>query len=92
MDQDTVVAMPREDFEELLTSAAEKGARRALAEVGLDGVDAASDIRDLRSLMAAIRASRSAACQVITKILTTAVIAGILAVVGIKTKFLGMLN
>jgi len=39
--QDGMVVMPRDEFEELLARAAERGARRALADVGLDGEDAA---------------------------------------------------
>ncbi|MEW6169934.1 MAG: DUF6127 family protein, partial [Pseudomonadota bacterium] len=34
--QDGMVVMPRDEFEELLARAAERGARRALADVGLD--------------------------------------------------------
>ncbi|WP_367025569.1 DUF6127 family protein [Methylococcus sp. ANG] len=39
--QDGMVVMPRDEFEELLARAAERGARRALADVGLDGEGAA---------------------------------------------------
>jgi hypothetical protein len=39
------------EFEAILTRAAEEGAKRALADVGLDGDEAALDIRDLRSLI-----------------------------------------
>ncbi|SLN73065.1 hypothetical protein ROE7235_03378 [Roseibaca ekhonensis] len=44
------VRMPDAEFEAILARAAEKGAKRALADVGLDGEEAALDIRDLRSL------------------------------------------
>ena len=43
------------EFQVLLTRAAEAGARRALADAGIDGRDAALDIRDLRSLLDCIR-------------------------------------
>jgi hypothetical protein len=43
--------MPDAEFEAILTRAAEEGAKRALADVGLDGDEAALDIRDLRSLV-----------------------------------------
>ena len=46
------VRMPDAEFEAILTRAAEEGAKRALADVGLDGDEAALDIRDLRSLVA----------------------------------------
>ena len=44
------VRIPDAEFEAMLARAAEKGAKRALADVGLDGEEAALDIRDLRSL------------------------------------------
>ena len=41
------VRMPEDEFEAMLARAAEQGARRALADVGLDGPEAAIDIHDL---------------------------------------------
>jgi hypothetical protein len=46
------VRMPDAEFEALLARVAEEGAKRALANVGLDGTEAAIDVRDLRSLLA----------------------------------------
>ena len=40
------ITLPESDFEALLERAAEKGARRALADVGLDGEHAAEDVHD----------------------------------------------
>ena len=57
---DGFVRMPDAEFEAILTRAAEEGAKRALADVGLDGDEAALDIRDLRSL-ASPSSSRSSA-------------------------------
>ena len=48
---DGMVVMPHDEFEALLERAAERGARHALSDVGLDGPDAARDIRELRSLL-----------------------------------------
>jgi len=59
--QDGMVVMPRDEFEELLARAAERGARRALADVGLDGEDAAHDIRELRGLLEAFNAAKHTA-------------------------------
>lgn len=50
--------MPDAEFEAILTHAAEEGAKRALADVGLNGEEAALDIRDLRSLLDCIRLAR----------------------------------
>jgi hypothetical protein len=44
--KDGFVSMPLDEFEELLELAAERGARRALADVGLVDENAAGDIRD----------------------------------------------
>jgi hypothetical protein len=43
--------MPEHEFEAILARAAEEGAKRALADVGLEGDEAALDIRDLRSML-----------------------------------------
>ena len=45
------IHLPKSEFEALLEGAAEKGARKALADVGLEGETAAEDVRDLRSLI-----------------------------------------
>ena len=44
-----LVSIPQDEFEEMLSRAAEEGAKRALHDVGLDGENAAEDIRELRS-------------------------------------------
>ena len=55
------VRMPDAEFEAILTRAAEQGAKRALADVGLDGDEVALDIRDLRSPIDCIRPVRRTA-------------------------------
>ena len=55
--------VPDAEFEAILTRAAEEGAKRALADVGLDGDEAALDIRDLRSLVDCIRLVRRTVMQ-----------------------------
>ncbi|MFA7586559.1 MAG: DUF6127 family protein [Novosphingobium sp.] len=55
--------MSETEFETLLVRAAETGARRALQEVGLEGRDAAEDIRDLRSLLAGFRLASRRPCR-----------------------------
>ncbi|HNE43411.1 MAG TPA: DUF6127 family protein [Rhodocyclaceae bacterium] len=49
-----MVTIPQEEFESMLERAAERGARHALHEVGLDGEDAAHDIRDPALFMSMI--------------------------------------
>ena len=83
------VRMPDSEFEELLARAAEEGAKRALADVGLDGSEAALDIRDLRSLLASIRFVRRTAVQTTVHIITTGVILALLAGIALKLKVFG---
>ena len=83
------VRMPDAEFEELLARAAEEGAKRALADVGLDGTEAALDIRDLRSLLASIRFVRRTAVQTTVHIITTGVILAMLAGIALKLKIFG---
>lgn len=84
------VRMPDAEFEELLARAAKEGAKRALADVGLDGSEAALDIRDLRSLLASIRFVRRTAVQTTVHIITTGVILALLAGIAMKLKVFGL--
>ena len=72
-----------------LTRAAEEGAKRALADVGLDGDEAALDIRDLRSLVDCIRLVRRTAMQTAVRMITTGVMLALLAGIAIKLKIFG---
>lgn len=83
------VRMPDAEFEQLLARAAQEGARRALADVGLDGSEAALDIRDLRSLLSSIRFVRRTAVQTTVHIITTGVILALLAGIALKLKVFG---
>lgn len=86
---DGMVTMPKEEFEQLLEDVAERGARHALADVGLDGEEAADDVRELRSLLTCLREAKSTAWQTFIKVLTTGVIAVILAGIAVKMKWIG---
>jgi hypothetical protein len=83
------IHLPRAEFEALLEVAAEKGARKALADVGLEGETAAEDVRDLRSLLEAIKIVRHTALQTMVHVIVTATL--ILVVIGatIKLKLFG---
>ena len=84
--QDGMIIMPKDEFEELLSHAAERGAKRALADVGLDGEHAADDVRELRSLLSCLREAKSTAWQTFIKIATTGRIAALLAGVTLELK------
>lgn len=59
----------------MLEKAAEEGARKALASVGLHDEDAASDVRDLRSLMSDWRQFRGGAMRAVGNALAMGMLA-----------------
>lgn len=87
--QDGMVVMPRDEFEDLLARAAERGARRALADVGLDGPEAADDIRELRGLLEAFNAAKHTAWQTVIRLVTTGFLLALVAGAVIKLKVFG---
>ncbi|MDI6750477.1 MAG: DUF6127 family protein [Rhodocyclaceae bacterium] len=87
--QGGMVVMPRDEFEELLERAAERGARHALADVGLDGPEAAHDIRELRGLLDAFNEAKKTAGLTIVKMLVTGLVMALMAGAFLKFKLLG---
>lgn len=88
-DSGGLIALPAAEFEALLERAAETGARRALHEVGLDGDDAADDIRDLRSLLGCMRLAKRTAVQTAVRLITTGILLALMAGIAIKLKLFG---
>ena len=88
-DSGRLISLPADGFEALLERAAEAGARRALREVGLDGADAAEDVRDLRSLLGCMRLARRTAVQTAVRLITTGILLALMAGIAIKLKFFG---
>lgn len=86
---DGMVTIPRDEFEELLERAAERGAHAALVEVGLDGEDAANDIRELRGLLEAFNMAKRTAWQTVVKIITTGFLLALIAGAAVKLKLFG---
>jgi hypothetical protein len=78
-----------EDLDDLITRAAERGAERCLAHLGLENGHAARDIRELRDLLEAWREARHTAWQTIIKVATTGLLAVILVGAAIKLKLMG---
>ena len=83
------VRIPEAEFEAMLARAAEKGARRALANAGLEGDEAALNIRDLRALLDFIRLVRRTAVKTVVHVITTGVMLALLAGIAIKLKVFG---
>lgn len=78
------VVIPRADFEDLLESAAERGAKSALKAVGLHDDEAAADVRDLRGLLDAWRDAKTTAMRTAVGMATKALLLGLAAWFGLK--------
>ena len=86
---ENMLLLRREDFDELLAHAAERGAERVLAHLGLENGHAARDIRELRDLLEAWRDARRTAWQTTVKVVTTGILAALLVGAAIKLKLIG---
>lgn len=86
---ENILLLRREDFDDLLDRAAERGAERVLAHLGLENGHAARDIRELRDLLEAWRDARRTAWQTVVKIATTGFLAVLLVGAAIKFKLFG---
>ena len=86
---ENMILLRKEDFEELLNHAAERGAERVLSHLGLENGHAARDIRDLRDLIEAWREARHTAWQTFIRVLTTGLLAALLVGAAIKLKLMG---
>ena len=86
---ENMLLLRKEDFDDLLDRAAERGAERCLAHLGLENGSAAKDIRDLRDLLEAWRDARRTAWQTVIRVATTGVLALLLVGAAIKFKLMG---
>jgi hypothetical protein len=77
------------ELEMMLARAAEKGARRALNDVGLGGKDAVLTIHDMRSLLECIQFVRLTAVQTAVNAITTGVLVALLAGIAMKLRWFG---
>lgn len=84
-----LISIRTEDLDDLLTRAAERGAERCLAHLGLENGHAAADIRDLRSLIESWRQARQTAWQTTVKVVTTGILAALIVGLAIKLKIYG---
>jgi enoyl-CoA hydratase/carnithine racemase len=62
--------LSHDELERMLERAAEDGARKALAAVGLEDASAGADVRDLRSLLSAWRDAKKTAWRTTIQSLT----------------------
>ena len=86
---ENMLLLRREDFDDLLDRAVERGAERVLSHLGLENGSAAKDIRELRDLLEAWRDARRTAWQTAVKVITTGILAALLVGAAIKLKLMG---
>ena len=86
---ENLLLLRREDFDDLLDRAAERGAERCLAHLGLENGHAAKDIRELRDLLEAWRDARRTAWQTAIKVITTGILAALVLGAAIKLELMG---
>jgi hypothetical protein len=84
-----MVHLPHADFEHLLENAAERGARKALHDLGLEGEHAAADMRALRALLEAFQVAKRTIWQTTIKMLTTALIIAMVTGAALHFKLFG---
>jgi hypothetical protein len=80
------ISLPRGAVEAMLENAAERGARKALASVGLDDAQAADHIRGLRDLFAMYRVVRNGALKQIGQGIALVVIGALVFFASTKLK------
>ena len=85
---ESMVLLRQEDLDRMLEQAAERGAQRCLAQLGLENGHAARDIRDLRDLLEAWRDAQRTAWQTVIRVVTTGILAALLLGAAIKLKLL----
>lgn len=88
----TIIEITRADLDAIIETAAERGAARALKNLGLEDDKAPHDIRDLRQLMSSWRDMKSEAAKTAAKMITTALLTALLIGAAVQlgiTKVLG---
>lgn len=71
--------MTDQELKQLIESAAEAGADRALVKVGLHDENAGTDVRELRGLLDSWRETKKTVTQTIARTITTAILAALAA-------------
>jgi NTP pyrophosphatase (non-canonical NTP hydrolase) len=87
--QDRMVTITETHFHQLQQDAAERGADRALAKLGLENGEAREDINDLRGLLRMLKQMRNQLGEQVWRFLILSALIGLAALIGIKAKVLG---
>lgn len=70
----------------MIQTAAEAGAKKALADIGLHDEDAGKDVEEIRGLLDAWRSAKKAAFDTVVRFFTAALLAALAVGVYFKTK------
>lgn len=71
--------MNDEEVRRLITEAAERGAKKALREIGLHDEHALDDVREIRGLLDAWRETKRTVGHTVARLLTTAILTALAA-------------
>jgi hypothetical protein len=82
--------MRKEHLDDLLDRAAERGAHRVLAQLGLENGHAARDIGELRNLLDSWRDARKTVRRTVIKVVTTGILSVLIVGVAIKLRLMGV--
>ncbi|QIG76100.1 hypothetical protein EVC24_079 [Rhizobium phage RHph_I4] len=88
----SIIEITRAELDAIIDAAAERGAAKALKNLGLDDEKAPHDIRDIRQLITAWRDMKSEAMKTAAKMVTTAILTAIIIGLGVQfgvAKFFG---
>ena len=75
-----------EEMMSIIKLAAEAGARKALADIGLHDEQAGKDVEEIRSLLEAWRSAKKAAWDTVVRFLTGALLTALAVGVYLKSK------
>lgn len=86
---EAVIELSKRDLDEIIESASQRGAKRALEEVGLLDPQAVEDVKELRSLLTVWREVRITALKTAVQSVTLALLGVITLGAAIKLGWLG---
>jgi hypothetical protein len=77
--QPGAICLRPDELQELLQDAAEEGAKRTLARLGIDDDKAVADLREVRDVLAAYRSAKRVAWETLIRLGMTAMLALMMA-------------
>lgn len=78
-EKDGAVMLSAEQLRAILEDAAERGAERTLAKLGIDDEKAIEDLREVRALLSAWRVARRVALETVVRVVTLSLVGALAA-------------